>query len=69
MRRPPTGARHSVASMANSATKTEHSGAKNRGGGYWGPRADAKHWSNRARRVADRSEAAVQHAQELDRNG
>ncbi len=52
--------------MANSATKTEHSGAKNGGGGYAGLRADAKHWSNRARRAADRFEAAEQQAPDLD---
>lgn len=40
--------------MANSVKRTEHAGAKNGGGGYWGLRAEAKHWSNRARRSADR---------------
>jgi hypothetical protein len=54
--------------MAHSVKKTEHVGAKNGGGGYAGLRADAKHWSNRARRVADRSEVAEQRAQDLDRN-
>jgi len=43
--------------MANSVKKTEHAGAKNGGGGYWGLRAEAKHWSNRARRSADRRES------------
>ncbi len=33
---------------------------RNGGGGYWGLRAEAKHWSNRARRTADRSEAEDQ---------
>lgn len=42
--------------MANSVVKTEHAGAKN-GGGYWGPRAEAKHESNRTRRVNDRTES------------
>lgn len=43
--------------MANSVEKTEHAGAKNGGGGYRGLRADAKHWSNRARRSSDRRES------------
>jgi hypothetical protein len=43
--------------MANSVKKTEHAGAKNGGGGYWGLRVDAKHWSNRARRSSDRRES------------
>ena len=43
--------------MANSVVKTEHAGAKNRGGGYWGLRAEAKHESNRTRRVNDRTES------------
>ena len=30
--------------------KTEHNGAKN-GGGYWGPRAEAKRVSKKARRL------------------
>jgi hypothetical protein len=47
--------------MANSAKKTEHAGAKSGEGGYWGLRADAKHWSNRARRAADRAEVGAQH--------
>lgn len=34
-------------------TKTEHAGAKN-GGGYYGPRADAKKVSNRLRRQEDK---------------
>jgi len=42
--------------MANKVIKTEHAGAKNGGGGYWGFRTDAKRMSNRARRAADRSE-------------
>ena len=37
--------------MANKAKRTEHAGAKN-GGGYWGPRADAKKESKKARRRA-----------------
>lgn len=40
--------------MAYKVKKTEHAGPKN-GGGYWGLRADAKHESSRARRIADRS--------------
>ncbi len=36
--------------------KTEHAGAKN-GGGHWGPRAEAKALSNKARREADKQEA------------
>jgi hypothetical protein len=40
--------------MANArGIKTEHAGAKN-GGGFWGPRADAKRYSKRARREADK---------------
>ena len=35
------------------ATKTEHSGAKN-GGGYWGPRAEAKKHSKKRRRRNDK---------------
>ena len=35
--------------------KTEHAGAKN-GGGFHGPREDAKKMSNRARREADKAE-------------
>jgi hypothetical protein len=31
------------------ATRTEHAGAKN-GGGYWGPRAEAKKRSKKVRR-------------------
>jgi hypothetical protein len=41
-------------------TKTEHAGAKNGGGGYWGPRAAAKAWSNQARRAGDRHEVQQQ---------
>lgn len=52
--------------MANSVTETEHAGAKNGGGAYAGLRADAKRWSNRARRIADRSEAAEGLAQACD---
>lgn len=33
--------------------KTEHTGAKN-GGGFWGPRAEAKRASKKRRRRADR---------------
>ena len=40
--------------MANKAMKTEHSGAKKGAGAYWGPKADAKTMSNKARRKADR---------------
>jgi len=36
--------------------KTEHSGAKNRGG-YWGTRAEAKRLSNKQRRANDRAES------------
>jgi hypothetical protein len=32
------------------ATRTEHNGAKN-GGGYWGPRAEAKQISKKRRRL------------------
>jgi hypothetical protein len=49
-----------VIPVANKVIKTEHAGAKNGGGAYWGLRADAKQWSNRARRVADREEALAQ---------
>jgi len=35
--------------------KTEHAGAKN-GGGYWGPRIDAKKRSRKARRQNDKRE-------------
>jgi hypothetical protein len=35
--------------------KTEHAGGKN-GGGFWGPRVDAKQYSRKARRVNDRTE-------------
>ena len=44
--------------MANKVTKTEHSGAKNGGGGFWGLRSDAKAMSNSERRKADKTEAA-----------
>jgi hypothetical protein len=40
--------------VANKAIKTEHSGAKHGNGAYWGPKADAKRQSNRARREADK---------------
>lgn len=50
----------SVDFMANKVIKTEHAGAKNGGGAYWGLRADAKHMSNRTRRAADRAEAEIQ---------
>jgi hypothetical protein len=36
--------------VANKVTKTEHAGAKNGGGGFWGLRADAKAMSNSERR-------------------
>ncbi len=44
--------------MANKALKTEHAGAKHGSGAYWGPKAEAKRQSSKARRVADRKEAA-----------
>jgi hypothetical protein len=40
--------------MAGKAGKTEHSGAKHGSGAYWGPKKDAKHESNKARRAADK---------------
>jgi hypothetical protein len=43
--------------MAGKAIKTEHSGAKHGDGAYWGPKAQAKHESNKARRIADRNTA------------
>lgn len=36
--------------MATKAIKTEHNGAKHGCGAYWGPKADAKRESNKARR-------------------
>jgi hypothetical protein len=36
--------------MAGRAKKTEHAGAKNGRGAYWGRKADAKCESNRVRR-------------------
>jgi len=39
--------------MAHHTRMTEHAGAKN-GGGYWGPRAEAKTASNKGRRANDR---------------
>ena len=38
-----------------SKVKTEHSGAKN-GGGYWGPRAEAKKVSKKLRRQRAKKE-------------
>ena len=38
--------------------RTEHNGAKN-GGGHWGPRADAKQLSKKARRAAGKKTARV----------
>ncbi len=38
--------------MAYRVTKTEHTGAK-KGAGFWGPKAEAKHQSNRIRRRDD----------------
>ena len=55
----------SLVGVANKVTKTEHAGAKNGGGGYWGLRAEAKHWSNRARRSADRKKCDLRPAEEL----
>ena len=43
--------------MANGKIKTEHTGAKN-GGGYWGTRKEAKTYSKKARRSADKKAAA-----------
>jgi hypothetical protein len=40
--------------MAYNATNTEHSGAKNGGSGYYGPRRDAKKDSNKTRRAGDK---------------
>jgi hypothetical protein len=37
--------------------KTEHSGAKNGGGAFWGYRSDAKKLSNKARRANGKREA------------
>ncbi|MDB4988298.1 MAG: hypothetical protein JWN04_3476 [Myxococcaceae bacterium] len=37
--------------------KTEHAGAKN-GGGFWGPRADAKRICKSKRRAGDKRAAA-----------
>lgn len=41
------------------ATKTEHSGAKN-GGGYWGPRAEAKQTSKKRRRLIEKRDIQKQ---------
>jgi len=41
--------------MANAKGKTEHTGAKNGGGGMWGRRAFVKYASNRRRRAADKA--------------
>lgn len=43
--------------MADKAVKTEHAGAKHGSGAFWGPKRDAKHESNKARRIADRNAA------------
>ena len=43
--------------MAISVRKTEHAGAKNGGGGYWGLRVEAKSGSKKARRINDRKAA------------
>lgn len=59
LRRPARSAR-TLVRVGNKVTKTEHAGAKNGGGGYRGLRAEAKHWSNRARRSADRAECDLQ---------
>ncbi len=56
----PSRSVRSLLGVANKVTKTEHAGAKNGGGGYWGLRAEAKHWSNRARRSADSAECDLQ---------
>lgn len=45
--------------MAAKAIATEHSGAKHGNGAYWGPKADAKRESNKARRAADRKAVAA----------
>lgn len=37
--------------MGNQAKKTEHAGAKNGTGAYWGRKKYAKHESNRQRRI------------------
>ena len=42
--------------MALNAKKTEHTGAKKGKGAYWGRKRDAKHDSNRARRVVDKEQ-------------
>lgn len=38
--------------------KTEHAGAKHGSGAYWGRKADAKHSSNKERRVIARGAVA-----------
>ena len=43
--------------MAHNAKQTEHAGAKHGKGAYWGPKADAKRESRKARRRNDRAEA------------
>jgi hypothetical protein len=45
-----------VAPVAYQTARTEHAGAKN-GGGYWGPRAEAKAQSKKVRRLYDRAAA------------
>lgn len=40
--------------MSYGSQKTEHAGAKN-GGGFWGKRDDAKRYSKKKRRAADRA--------------
>lgn len=44
--------------MASRAKKTEHAGAKNGKGAYWGYKKDAKKESNRVWRETDKAEAA-----------
>lgn len=48
--------------MANGARKTEHSGAKQGKGAYWGKKRFAKGESNKARRISDRRESLTQGA-------
>ena len=40
--------------MANKAVKTEHAGAKHGGVGFYGHKSDAKVFSKKARRAADK---------------
>ena len=53
--------------MANKAKHTEHSGAKHGNGAYYGPKADAKRESNKARRrqIDDEMEYERQEGDEL----